>query len=289
MILKLFKPLWGHQGTLREAVRQAAEASFSGIEGPPPKSKSDRNAFDADLKENGLEYIAEVVTGGDYVPDPTLDPSRHLDDLRKGIERSLSLDPLFINTMTGLDAWPMTKQVTYFEKVLELQDQYDLTITVETHRSRSTYTPWQTAELLRYLPGLKLNCDFSHWCCVSERLVLNDDPDLFYLFMKACRHLHARIGYAQGPQVPDPRAPEYATEVEAHFRWWKHVWNFMEACGRESVTMTPEFGPDGYLHQEPYTQEPVADLWEVNCWMAGELREAFAARTSSSMTATQLS
>lgn len=31
--------------------------------------------------------------------------------------------------------------------------------------------------------------------------------------------------------------------------------------------MTPEFGPDNYLHTLPFTREPVADLWEINSWM----------------------
>jgi hypothetical protein len=40
----------------------------------------------------------------------------------------------------------------------------------------------------------------------------------------------------------------------------------------DTVTMTPEFGPDGYLHLLPFTRQPVAGLWELNVWMGGELR-----------------
>jgi hypothetical protein len=29
-------------------------------------------------------------------------------------------------------------------------------------------------------------------------------------------------------------------------------------------TITPEFGPDGYLPQLPFTGQPVADLEEIN-------------------------
>ena len=32
--------------------------------------------------------------------------------------------------------------------------------------------------------------------------------------------------------------------------------------------MTPEFGPDGYLHTLPYKKAPVADLDNINRWMA---------------------
>jgi hypothetical protein len=39
--------------------------------------------------------------------------------------------------------------------------------------------------------------------------------------------------------------------------------------------MTPEFGPDGYLQVDPYTQEPVADLWELNTWAGQLVRDEF--------------
>jgi hypothetical protein len=40
--------------------------------------------------------------------------------------------------------------------------------------------------------------------------------------------------------------------------------------------MTPEFGPDGYLHEAPFTREPVGELWQINQWMAHEERRHFA-------------
>ncbi len=40
--------------------------------------------------------------------------------------------------------------------------------------------------------------------------------------------------------------------------------------------MTPEFGPDGYLQATPFCGAPVADLWEVNRWMADLERRHFA-------------
>jgi hypothetical protein len=40
--------------------------------------------------------------------------------------------------------------------------------------------------------------------------------------------------------------------------------------------MTPEFGPDGYLHRLPFTRAPVADLREINRWMATTERRHYA-------------
>jgi hypothetical protein len=41
----------------------------------------------------------------------------------------------------------------------------------------------------------------------------------------------------------------------------------MRTRGFETTTFTPESGPDGYLHLQPFTQTPVADLWEINRWL----------------------
>ncbi len=40
--------------------------------------------------------------------------------------------------------------------------------------------------------------------------------------------------------------------------------------------MTPEFGPDGYLHCLPFTSVPVADLSQINHWVAERQQRRFA-------------
>jgi hypothetical protein len=130
-------------------------------------------------------------------------------------------------------------------------------------------------ELLVELPPIELTIDFSHWCVVCERLVLDELPDVLTACAERVLHIHTRVGYDQGAQVPDPRAPEYAAAVAAHLRWWRALWDGQRRRGFQAVTMTPEFGPDGYLHCEPFTQKPVADLWELNRWTADRLRSEF--------------
>lgn len=280
MELKLFKPLWGHVGSLADAVAQAIGAGFDGIEASAPEDACERLEFADRLKESGLAFIAEVFTAGGYVPRREASRSDHLDCLRMGVERALEMRPLFITTIAGCDAWPLKQQLAFFEEALELGEQYGVPISVETHRSRSTFTPWITAELLRELPGLKLTCDFSHWCVVCERLP-DTEPDIMTLCFERAHHVHARVGDAQGPQVPDPSAPEYAHELQSHERWWSEIWSRQQARGFTTSTMTPEFGPDGYLHHAPHSNLPVADLWQINCWMAARQRQRFANRKQS--------
>ncbi|MGC5340916.1 sugar phosphate isomerase/epimerase, partial [Escherichia coli] len=77
----------------------------------------------------------------------------------------------------------------------------------ETHRASSLYSPWLTLDIVRQLPRLRYTADISHWVVVCERLL--DDPlDDLTLFLERVHHVQARVGYAQGPQVPDPAAPE---------------------------------------------------------------------------------
>ena len=146
---------------------------------------------------------------------------------------------------------------------------------VETHRGRYSYSPWLMRDVLLALPELRITADFSHWCVVSERFVLDDEPELLALTAKHVHHIQPRVGYNQGPQVPDPRAPEYAEALEHHERWWSVLWDGMAARGYSKFTATPEFGPDGYLQCAPFTRKPVADLWELNTWIGHRQRERF--------------
>jgi hypothetical protein len=128
---------------------------------------------------------------------------------------------------------------------------------------------------LEALPEVKLCADLSHWVCVCERL-LQTEAEIVALAARHTHHIHARVGYEQGPQVPDPRAPEYADHLRAHEQWWDLIWQSQRERGLESSTLTPEFGPPAYLHTMPGTQRPVADLWEICEWQADRQRNRFA-------------
>jgi sugar phosphate isomerase/epimerase len=275
MDLKIFKTLWGHVGSFEAACADAVKVGFDGIEGPSHSSRAVRNAYQRTLNDHGLEYIAEITTGGSYVPDAGSDPAAHFASFQRKLEHSLELNPRFINCLAGSDLWPFSDTVSLFQKVLELANENDVTVAFETHRSRSTFHPLVTTKLLSEIPELQLTVDFSHWCCVCERLVLDELRPVLEICAKHARHVHARVGYEQGPQVPDPRAAEYAHALAAHERWWDYVLAEMRRRGFASATMTPEFGPDGYLHLEPFTQEPVADPWELNRWIGGREKTRF--------------
>jgi hypothetical protein len=278
MDLSLFKTLWGHEGSLAEAVQQCIESGFQGIEAPAPLDPSERSEFFEALQQADLEWIAEISTCtpfGIFVPLPGRPVEDHLTSLEEGVIRSLEGSPRFINTMAGYDAWSMADAIRFHEGVIRLQERHQIIISVETHRGRSTYSPWLTHQILQAVPELRITCDFSHWCVVSERLILDEEPAILALAAQHAHHIQPRVGYNQGPQVPDPRAPEYQDSLLAHERWWSQVWDSMAGRGFTQFTMTPEFGPDGYLQCAPFTRQPVADLWDINRWTGLRQRDRF--------------
>jgi hypothetical protein len=275
MELKIFKTLWGHTGGLDAAIAACSEHVFDGLEGQAPATSAARADFRIRLAEHRLGFIAEICTAGGYVPDRHATVSEHFDSLLRQAEAALQCQPLFLNIIAGCDAWSVEQSVDFFGQATDVTDDLGITASFETHRSRSFFNPWITRDILEQLPELKLTCDFSHWCVVCERLV-DSESDVITLCAERAHHVHARVGYDQGAQVPHPAAPEYREALEAHERWWAQIWRNQLMRSFDVTTMTPEFGPDGYMHCLPFTGAPVADLAQVNVWMAERQRRRFA-------------
>ncbi len=275
MDLQIFKTLWGHSGDLEAAIQSCGENGFDGIEGQAPGTSAKRDEFRSKLAGRGLGYIAEICTAGGYVPERHASETEHFDSLLRQAEAALECQPLFLTIIAGCDAWSIGQSVEFFGLAMAICDDLGVTASFETHRSRSFFNPWITRDILRQLPELKLTCDFSHWCVVCERL-MDTELEVISLCAERAHHIHARVGYDQGAQVPHPAAPEYREAIEAHERWWSQIWRSQRLRGMPVSTMTPEFGPDGYLHCLPFTGAPVADLEQINTWIAERQRRRFA-------------
>jgi hypothetical protein len=225
------------------------------------------------LHGEGFRWVPQVFSnmfeGGGSV-------ALHLATMREQIEACLDASPLFFNAHSGSDAWTLDEAEEFYLRLAELESELGIVISHETHRSRYFGTPWNTMRLLERIPDVKLTCDFSHWVCVAERL-LGDAGSIFERVTHNCHHIHARVGYEQGPQVSDPRAPEWKNHLHVHELWWELIWKTRLAMGAEAMTLTPEFGPFPYLQAAPFTQAPVADLAAICDWMAERQTRHFAA------------
>ncbi len=277
MELLVYRTCWGLQLPLEQIAREAATAGFNGLELACPADARARAELSAILAHHELGWIGEICTAGGYVPRRQASLAEHCEDLARGLRdcARAPVPPLKINCLGGLDAWPLEDSLRFFEHGMNLAARLGLELCFETHRSRSLFNPWVTPRVLDRLPELQLTADISHWCVVAERL-MDTEPEVIARIAPHVQHIHARVGYDQGPQVPHPAAPEYAHCLRSHQHCWEQFWTASRQVGGQRLTMTPEFGPDGYLHLAPFSQEPVADLWELNRWMARTERQHFA-------------
>ncbi len=267
--------LWGFRGDLHDAMQRARSHGFDGLEANlhhPALAGLEPAAIREQLQAAGLALIVELVTGGDYVPALNLGPDQHVAELEQHLSRAQALAPLRISVIAGSDSWPLQQQHHFLERAVQLAEASAVPVSFETHRSRSLFNPWAISELLQAHPKLRLTADLSHWCCVSERLM---EPELAPVQAIASRvdHIHARVGHAQGPSVAHPFAPEAAEALAAHQRCWQLFLRCQRERSHSPSTITPEFGPDGYLPRLPFTGVPVADLLEINSAMARWIRQ----------------
>lgn len=269
MELLLMRHMWGVTESWEDAFPMFKAAGYHGIDALPPHAE-DLDRFRGLLNDYGFDFILQVLTTGDTVEE-------HVESFRQQVEAGQALEPRLIGCHGGKDAWSDSESEQFFAQVLEIEREIGIPVGHETHRGRILYNPWVTSRMLDQFPDLKLVCDFSHWTCVAERL-LHDQTDIIRQSAERCIHIHARVGYEEGPQVPDPRAPEYQYCLDRFESWWDLIWDAQEAQGQEAITLTPEYGPPGYLHTLPYTRQPVVDLWEISDWQAQRERERFAQR-----------
>ncbi|MEM7027736.1 MAG: sugar phosphate isomerase/epimerase [Pseudomonadota bacterium] len=271
MNVEFYRPFWGAIGTITEIAVQAKAAGFNGLEGHVPEEPGELQALNQVTKEHDLKFIPEICTGGSdpyayWVPIRSATVDDHIASFESELKRvqACEMEIPFINCMGGLDAWSLDDSLRFFEQALSLSDQYNYLVSFETHRTRCFYSPWSTYAILQAMPEIPVTTDLSHWCVVSERLI--DEEEGLQAVIERAHHIQCRVGYDQGPQVPQPAAPEYERFVSAHQGWWEKIWLSQKERGFETITMTPEYGSDDYLHLTPYSKEPVADLWEVVQW-----------------------
>ena len=263
MNLKIYKSLWGMTGNLEEQFARVAEAGYDGVESAVEEI-GDAEKFKTLLRKYNLDYIPLIYTEG----------ANHLENFRQLIGMAATFKPKKIVAHAGRDLWSFSEQVNFFEKALLIEKEFGIPIAHETHRRRPLFSPMNMVALMRELPDLKINADLSHWCCVTESM-LEDHAEAIELAAKRAIHIHCRVGYENGPQVPDPRAPEWAEHLTKSESWWKMILDEHVKRGEEDLTITPEYGPPSYMQTIPFENKPVADLWEVCLWSVERFRKMF--------------
>jgi sugar phosphate isomerase/epimerase len=218
--------------------------------------------------ERGLRLVGQILTEGET-------PEAHIESFDRIADVALDAGSLLVNVHAGRDIFSFADNVRLLERIVTRSRESGVPFTVETHRSRPTYSAIETRRYLEALPELRLTADFSHWMVVHES-DLSDQEDNVRIAIERSDHIHARVGYAEGPQVPDPRADEWRPQVDRHVDLWTKIFDARHGEASPLLTITPEFGPPDYMHTAPYSRAPVADAWEVNVWMLSHLRSVVA-------------
>ncbi|UMR30938.1 sugar phosphate isomerase/epimerase [Massilia sp. MB5] len=273
MDIRIFAPHWGSNELAPQVfIERVLAAGFDGVEMSLPLDAAERDQWVRLIADAGLGLI---VAQWETVFHPQFEAHKHA--LAQLLNNACAARPLLVNSHTGKDYYTPGQNEELIALADAISQEHGVAIVHEIHRSRFSGHPMLLLPYLQRMPGLHLTADLSHWCCACESL-LEDQPQTLAATLPRVRHIHARVGHAQGPQVADFRAPEAAAELEAHLGWWDRIIELRKSEGAQRMTLTPEFGPAPYTFQLPYSQRPVSNAWELNVAMLNLLRSRYGRR-----------
>ncbi|MDQ3536533.1 MAG: sugar phosphate isomerase/epimerase [Bacteroidota bacterium] len=264
--LLIFATNWGFSGNWEAFCSKIKEAGYDGAEVWFIADPLERKEFITAFQKYNLTF-GLLVGGNDK------DYKNHLLQFKSSLEGAVALKPVYINCHSGRDHFSFDQNRAFIDFSVDLASKSKVPVYHETHRSRILYSAPVARHFIEMIPDIRLTLDISHWCCVHESL-LGDQQETISMVLNKTNHIHARIGHPEGPQVNDPRAPEWKDAVNAHLSWWDQVVNRKKQEG-QLMTMLTEFGPVGYLPALPYTRLPVADQWEINKYMLELLKKRY--------------
>lgn len=241
MKISFIKSLWGFEGEEPQAfVKRLRDAGYDGVEAP---------IFVDTLpyRDAGLDYVAQAFC-------------ETADSLARAVDASASQGALLLNVQAGKDYWDDEIADRFLDDVRLVVSDSPVPVVFETHRGRLFYSPASTLRILNRHPWIRLCADFSHWTCVSESF-LADQESAVDRAIAHTDYIHARLGFTQGPQVSS--IDTESQEFEAFWGWWYRI---LESNQQATFRIDPEFGPP------PYMVVP-ADLWSICRDMMMAIRE----------------
>lgn len=255
-----FQTNWGNTLSWDAFCQRAKTSGFDGIDIWLPSDPQEQEELKQALDRHNLKLNLMHGTNKGLPFDESLK------QFTSGLYELVKWHPVLINCHTGSDFFTSAQNSAFIRAAIKVSEATGVPIYHETHRSRFSYTLPHTVEYLRSIEGLQLTADISHWMVVHESLLTGQD-DLLEEVIAHTNHIHARVGHAEGPQVSDPRAPEWKTAVDRHLDLWEQIIRRNWEAYDRPMTITSEFGPPNYMPTLPYTEIPVADQWEANMYM----------------------
>lgn len=267
--IKFLCPRWGYEGTpWRQFLSEVKEAGYAGIEWFPFGEEGGSSAAEVVAILNELELDFSIVM---TVTKPVKGFEDYLGLLRNDLRQLSTIAaggkiPLFITAQTGREFFSEAQVLNCLDVCDEVASATGIPILQETHRNKWSFAAHTVHPILRKRKNLALTLDISHWFCVSESY-LEDQQTAVDEAIRHTRHIHARVGNTESPQVWDPSLEEYHEALEAHTAVWDRWIRNMQDHGATTCTITPEFGPPPYLVRGNRQISLTREQWRLNLWM----------------------
>ncbi len=262
-------PAWGNELPFEQFAARVKAAGYDGIEmSLPIDDEAQKQSILSAIENAGLLFV------GQHWETVTVDFERHKSEYLSRLHNLAQGNPLLIDSQTGKDFFPFEQNMALVELAADFSRETGIRVVHETHRGKFTFAAHVTQQYLLAKPDLRIGADFSHWCNVAESL-LDDQGAALNLAISRADHIHARVGFAEGPQVPDPRAEEWGEVLNKHLGWWDRIVDRARGEGREFLCITPEFGPYPYMTILPGSRQPIANQWDINVFMMKLLRARY--------------
>lgn len=266
MKIEFYCPRWGSEDLDWESFcHKVKDEGYHGIE----------YGISRDTKDNELDKVWNLATGlglkiiPQHYDTYEADFLLHIDLYCQWLERIKQYPFEKLNSQTGKDFFSFGQN----QQLIAQASRTGITVVHETHRNKFAFAAHITKGYLESILDLRLTLDISHWVCVAESY-LEDQAEAVDLAIERVDHLHARIGYPEGPQVPDPRTSQWQLSLDKHLSWWDKVAARIKKEER-TLTITTEFGPYPYMIHLPGTDLPISNQWEVNVFMLNLLRDRY--------------
>lgn len=268
MKISYFCTTWGQKtGSWDAFMMKVRNAGYDGIETSFPPSGEESEFLEC-LDKYGLYFI------GQHWETSSADFELHRAEYINRLRSLTSLAPISINSHTGKDYFSFEQNKALLDVAAEIAAETGIPIFHETHRGRFAFAAHITRSYLEQT-SVELTLDVSHWCAVAESL-LQDQAGALGAALDRTRHIHARVGFEQGPQVPDLTSPQYNSALQFHLECWDRVVLQLKDHGRPMLPVTAEFGPPPYM--QLYSAPEAADRqWQMNVDMMNLLKRRYSA------------
>jgi len=273
--IRFLCPRWGaEQVDWAPFLKEVKKAGYAGIEWFPFGEPGDPLAVLPLLEELGLDFSIVMQVTSAYSGFETYITALKNDLQKLASLRTAKKKPLFISVQCGREYFTNAQILACLQVCAEVANANGTAIYQETHRNKWSYGAHTVYPLLQQKPELALTLDVSHWFCVSESY-LEDQQAAVEAAIRQTFHVHARVGHTEGPQVVDPAFPEYTLALNEHLRIWDQWVAHRRQQGFTESTITPEFGPPPYLARANRDIDLQQEQWRLNLWMKNLLNERY--------------